>query len=97
MVAEVSKEMKSGKILDEAKRLTATDRQDIYGDPYINHKRIADLWSVYLETEISPSQVALCLCLVKIARLIETPDHLDSIIDLAAYTAIYGEINDSEK
>lgn len=97
MVAEVSKEMKSGKILDEAKRLTATDRQDIYGDPYINHKRIADLWSVYLEKEISPSQVALCLCLVKIARLIETPDHLDSIIDLAAYTAIYGEINDSEK
>ena len=60
-------------------------------------KRIADLWSVYLEKEISPSQVALCLCLVKIARLIETPDHLDSIIDLAAYTAIYGEINDSEK
>lgn len=97
MVAEVSKEMKSGKILDEAKRLTATDRQDIYGDPYINHKRIADLWSVYLEKEISPSQVALCLCLVKIARLIETPDHLDSIIDLAAYTAIYGEINVSEK
>lgn len=97
MVAEVSKEMKSGKILDEAKRLTATDRQDIYGDPYINHKRIADLWSVYLEKEISPSQVALCLCLVKIARLIQTPDHEDSIIDLAAYTAIYGEINDSEK
>ena len=89
--------MKSGKILDETKRLTATDRQDIYGDPYINHTRIADLWSVYLEKEISPSQVALCLCLVKIARLIETPDHLDSIIDLAAYTAIYGEINDSEK
>jgi hypothetical protein len=29
--------------------------------------------------------------------LIQTPDHEDSIIDLAAYTAIYGEINDSEK
>ena len=97
MVAEVSKEMKSEKILDEAKRLTHTDRQKNYGSPYVNHKRIADLWSVYLETEITPSQVAWCLCLVKIARLIETPDHLDSIIDLAAYTAIYGEINDSEK
>ena len=83
--------------MDEAKRLTATDRQDIYGDPYINHKRIADLWSVYLEKEISASQVALCLCLVKVARLIQTPNHEDSIIDLAAYTAIYGEINDSEK
>ena len=89
--------MKSGKILDEAKRLTATDRQDIYGDPYINHKRIADLWSVYLEKEISPSQVALCLCLVKIARLIETPDHEDSFIDLAAYAAIAGEIESQWK
>lgn len=89
--------MKSGKILDEAKRLTATDRQDIYGDPYINHKRIADLWSVYLETEITPSQVALCLCLVKIARLIETPDHEDSFVDLAAYAAIAGEIESQWK
>jgi hypothetical protein len=89
--------MKSGKILDEAKRLTATDRQDIYGDPYINHKRIADLWSVYLESEISPSQVALCLSLVKIARLIESPNHLDSYIDLAAYSAIAGEISDASE
>ena len=89
--------MNRGKILDEAKRLTSTDRQETYGDPYINHKRIADLWSAYLDTEISPSQVALCLCLVKIARLIETPDHLDSFIDLAAYAAISGEISDASK
>jgi len=95
--AVVSKKMKSGKILDEAKRLTATDRQDIYGDPYINHKRIADLWSVYLEKEISASQVALCLCLVKIARLIETPDHEDSFVDLAAYASIAGEIESQWK
>lgn len=89
--------MNRGKILDEAKRLTATDRNEIYGDPYTNHKRIADLWSVYLETEISPSQVALCLSLVKIARLIESPTHLDSYIDLAAYSAIAGEISDASE
>jgi Domain of unknown function (DUF6378) len=89
--------MNRGKILDEAKRLTATDRNEIYGDPYTNHKRIADLWSVYLETEISPSQVALCLSLVKIARLIESPNHLDSYIDLAAYSAIAGEISDASE
>jgi hypothetical protein len=29
---------------------------------------------------------------VKIARLVETPDHLDSFIDGAAYLAIAGEI-----
>lgn len=84
--------MNRGGILDEAKRLTHTDRQKNYGSPYVNHKRIADLWSVYLENEITPSQVALCLCLVKIARLIETPDHEDSFVDLAAYAAIAGEI-----
>ena len=89
--------MNRGKILDEAKRLTASDRNEIYGDPHINHKRIADLWSVYLETEISPSQVALCLSLVKIARLIESPNHLDSYIDLAAYSAIAGEISDASE
>lgn len=88
--------MQRGKILDEAKRLTNADRQDIYGDPLTNHKRIADLWSVYLETEITPSQVALCLCLVKIARLMQTPDHIDSYIDLAAYGAIGGEISEEE-
>jgi hypothetical protein len=89
--------MNRGKILDEAKRLTSTDRNEIYGDPYTNHKRIADLWSAYLETEISPSQVALCLSLVKIARLIESPNHLDSYIDLAAYSAIAGEISDASE
>jgi hypothetical protein len=29
---------------------------------------------------------------VKIARLIESPEHLDSFIDAAAYMAISGEI-----
>ena len=89
--------MHRGEILDEAKRLTHTDRQKNYGSPYVNHKRIADLWSVYLETEITPSQVALCLCLVKIARLIETPNHEDSFVDLAAYAAIAGEIESQWK
>ena len=89
--------MNRGEILDEAKRLTHTDRQKNYGSPYVNHKRIADLWSVYLETEITPSQVALCLCLVKIARLIETPDLEDSFVDLAAYAAIAGEIESQWK
>ena len=89
--------MNRGEILDEAKRLTHTDRQKNYGSPYVNHKRIADLWSVYLETKITPSQVALCLCLVKIARLIETPDHEDSFVDLAAYAAIAGEIESQWK
>lgn len=79
-------------ILNEAIRLTSTDRQKNYGKPLINHQRIATIWSVILGAEITPSQVALCMAGVKIARLVETPDHEDSFIDAAAYIAIAGEI-----
>ena len=83
--------MNRGDILKEAARLTASDRQNQYGDPRTNHSRIADLWTTYLETEIEPDQVAICMALVKIARLMETQS-ADSYIDLAAYAAIAGEI-----
>jgi hypothetical protein len=84
--------MKRGEILDEANRLTHGDRDKNYGTPYVNHKRIADIWTVILGIEVTPSQVALCMAGVKIARLVESPDHLDSFVDLAAYAAISGEI-----
>lgn len=84
--------MNRGEILAEADRLTHGDRNKNYGTPLVNHQRIAKLWSVWLGFEVTPAQVAMCLALVKVARLIETPDHEDSPIDLAAYAAIYGEI-----
>jgi hypothetical protein len=83
--------MNRGEILQEAARLTAKDRQNIYGDPRTNHCRIADLWTTYLEHEITPQQVAICMALVKVARLMET-ETLDSFVDLAAYASIAGEI-----
>jgi hypothetical protein len=88
--------MNRGEILQEAARLTAKDRQKIYGDPRTNHCRIADLWTVYLEHQITPQQVAICMALVKIARLMET-ETADSFIDLAAYAAIAGEIATFDK
>lgn len=83
--------MNRGEILQEAARLTAKDRQKIYGDPRTNHCRIADLWTTYLAQQITPQQVAICMALVKVARLMET-ETLDSFIDLAAYASIAGEI-----
>jgi hypothetical protein len=84
--------MNRGEILDEAKRLTHGERDKSYGTPLVNHTRIAGLWSIYLEQDITPSQVAICMGLVKVARLIESPNHLDSFVDLAAYASIAGEI-----
>jgi hypothetical protein len=88
--------MNRGEILQEAARLTAKDRQKIYGDPRTNHCRIADLWTIYLEHEITPQQVAICMALVKVARLMETETE-DSFIDLAAYASIAGEIATFDK
>jgi len=83
--------MNRGDILQEAARLTAKDRQKIYGDPRTNHCRIADLWTTYLAQQITPQQVAICMALVKVARLMETETE-DSFVDLAAYASIAGEI-----
>ena len=85
--------MNRKEILAEADRLTHGDREKYYGSALSNHQRIASLWSTFLQTDVTPAQVAICMGLVKVARLIETPDHLDSFIDLAAYASISGEIS----
>lgn len=84
--------MHRSNILKEADHLINNDREAIYGHPSINHSRIAKLWSVILEVEVQPYQVALCMNQVKISRLVATPDHDDSYIDAAAYIAIAGEL-----
>ena len=84
--------MNRGDILDEAKNLTYANRQDTYGSPLANHQRIAALWSIYLEKEVAPHDVALMMALVKIPRLMATPNHLDSAVDGAAYFSIAGEL-----
>jgi hypothetical protein len=53
-----------------------------------NHIRIARLWSVLLDTEVTPEQVALCMIAVKQARLMETPDHDDSWQDILGYALV---------
>ena len=83
-------------ILNEAARLITEDRKQSYGHPRINHDRIAKLWSVILEKEISIDQVAICMAMVKAARLVESPDHLDSYIDATAYFAIAGQLATEE-
>ena len=90
--SSITMPMKRKEILDEANRLTHGDRDKNYGTPKTNHERIAALWSVVLEHPVTPAQVALCMAQVKVARLIETPTHLDSFVDGAAYLAISGEL-----
>jgi hypothetical protein len=49
-----------------------------------------------LEVPITDYQACLAMVEVKLARLQETPYHLDSIIDACAYLALAGELISEE-
>jgi len=75
------------------------DREDSYGSLQENFERIAAIWNVILagklgkEHEISAADIAMMMIGIKLARLIETPDHQDSAVDAAGYAALLAEIS----
>lgn len=84
--------------LEQAQRLVSSDRNSVYGDPKDNFDTTARLWDAYLDRrrashiernptpfEILPIDVAVMMILVKVARLANTPDHPDSIVDIVGY------------
>jgi hypothetical protein len=80
------------RILDAASDLINGQRAKDYGDALEMHRRIAAGWAEILGVDVAPAQVALCMAWLKIARLVETPDHYDSFVDLVAYGALAAEI-----
>jgi len=81
----------SKEILKEANELISGKRHTDYGDKLTNHRNIAALWSIFLRTNITPHDVAMCMALVKVARLMHAHKK-DSYVDLSAYASIAGEI-----
>lgn len=80
-------------VLMEAAHLIVGARDVTYGSPLENHSRIAQLWSVVLKREVQPYEVAICMALVKVARLVESPEHRDSYVDAAGYIGIAAELS----
>jgi hypothetical protein len=83
--------MISQDILKESKKLIGGNRHKDYGDKLTNHTNIAALWSIFLRKEVTPHDAAVCMALVKVARLMHQHKK-DSYVDMAAYAAIAGEI-----
>lgn len=86
---------------------TVADRGVPYGGVEDNFQRIANLWNAHLLNRFSrelgddvathlptldPSDVAMMMALMKIARLEANPGHADSWVDVAGYAACGGEI-----
>lgn len=76
-------------ILDEADLLINGDRNNHYGPPTQDFARTAALWTVYLEgrTEIAAHDVAAMMALLKISRIVWSPNQRDHWVDLAGYAA----------
>ncbi len=80
-------------ILKEALKLTSEDRQAIYGHPADDFGKVVTMAQPIFDSNIDPRlKHSLLMCQVKIARLLNTPDHLDSVVDLAGYANTYALI-----
>jgi hypothetical protein len=86
------------RVLDEAKRITATDRNSSYGEPEDNFQRIADFWNVWLQgtlkddLALTKGDVAALMILVKMAREMNAPKE-DNKVDGAGYFACWAEVD----
>ena len=83
--------MNRKEILDKAEKMINGPRAKDYGDAHENHERIAKMWSVLLERDVTVAQVYQSMIAVKLSRLIETPGHEDSWLDICGYGALGGE------
>ena len=77
-------------VLDEAKRITASDRQEDYGHPSQDFARTARMWTGILSAklregvEVSAMDVPLCMIAVKLARQAHRHKR-DNLVDIAGY------------
>ena len=74
-------------ILDEAKRLVYGARNAEYGHPHDDMSRTAKIWSAILGIDVTPEQVGLCMCGVKISRQVNKRKR-DNLVDLAGYAEV---------
>lgn len=78
-------------VLDEAATIIQGARNTDYGPPERNLTRIANLWTDYLETEITARQVAMMMILLKVSRDVTSPKR-DNVVDIAGYAALADEV-----
>lgn len=71
-------------------------RGQVYGHPRLDFGRVDRLKSVVAECRHPLARHAMEMICVKMARLIETPDHLDSWLDIAGYARTGVMVTDDE-
>lgn len=84
-------------LLDQAKAVVTGARPEVYGLPEHDLQATAEAWSVYLRRRmqvmkatvptLQAEDVCVMMILMKSMRLASSPDHQDSKLDIAGYSA----------
>ena len=97
--------MNRAETLDAAKACVCGQRQEDYGNIEDNFTKIAELWEVYMrdrcvggtvDITILPEDVAVMMCLLKIARIASGHAKADNWIDIAGYAACGAELEEGK-
>lgn len=70
---------------DDAYSVVTEDRRHVYGAPVDTYRRISALRGIVDECPDVQVREILGMIVTKVARLIQTPTHLDSWVDVAGY------------
>lgn len=85
-------------VLSAARDAVYGDREAEYGHPADDLERTAKMWTAYLDARgwlgpgLTAEDVALMHLDVKRSRLMTTPDHHDSQVDLAGWAECYARV-----
>lgn len=95
---DVTIERIRAQILNEARGIICSDRNQQYGEPEDNFAVIGELWSQYLrrakdaDIDLDGYDVGMLMALFKIGRLETGTPKRDNFVDLAGYVACAAEI-----
>lgn len=93
MSAEKNKKPPRQEMLAEAANIIAGQRDVQYGGPEDNFSRIAKIWSVIFEKEITAEDVAMAMVGLKIARYASKSGFQpDTWVDIAGYAGCGYEV-----
>ena len=70
---------------DASYSVVTADRRNVYGDPQDTYRRVAALRTVVDECPDPQVREIIGMVATKLVRLVQTPEHLDSWIDVAGY------------
>ena len=86
-------------ILDEAKRITDSERMIEYGHPKKSLSTIANYWIIYLDSKddytITSKDVSMMMILLKIARE-SNKSKRDNLVDISGYARLASIIEEIE-